>query len=378
VIPLRLALAALAFQTGAPHAPHGPEPGARAAVAGLAGFQSISCLDFGTGQNRLTAVFVFPDRARWHFENYSAEQSEHLFLYRQGEAAFQFASGSPSQALEGETRALTLLQMELRRAVFLWPDGFAWRAGEGDTRSAPVQTDSCCAEGPLGTLVAELSDGRPRRIEARDARGQPIEALEVRAWQELDGRAWPRTLALEAGGSGFVETVETIETRLHYLESSFVPPDRRPVPAGDEGGPKVLAQDLVAMTYRARELPEGTTWEQALAQARLWIAESGAALKESGHTVDPVPTFELSSAGRPHSCLVRLTAAAHPAPPGFETLAERPGFLLPLQHLSELDARALARLQRAVPQGARASPAYVRIHARESLPIELVLPLATD
>lgn len=366
LVPLLLALQECAA--------HGPAPGPRVAVAGLPGFQIVSRLDFGPQQNRLTAVYVFPDRARWHFENYSAEQSEHLFLYRQGESVLQLASGSPSQAVEGKERDLVLLQMELRRAVMLWPDGFAWQEAEG-VRTAIVHGDSCCRELPIGTLVAELIDGRPRRIQARDAEGCSLESLEIRAWEERNGRSWPRSLVMEAEGGGFLETVESIETRLHYLELSFVPPDRRPVP-GQGKSVAVLAQDLVPMTYCAHKLPQDITWEQALAQARLWIAETEAA-GTAGRAVDPVPTIELSSAARPQRCLVRLVAAVQPAPEGYETQAERPGFLLPLQQLSELDSAALARLQRAVPANERAGPAYVRIHARPNLPIEVVLPLAT-
>ncbi|NOT31738.1 MAG: hypothetical protein HOP15_14935 [Planctomycetes bacterium] len=356
--------------------PHGPAPGARAAVVGLPGIQIVSRLDFGSQQNRLTAVYVFPDRVRWHFENYSAEQSEHLFLYRWGESVQQLASGSPSQAVEGMERNSVLLQMELRRAVMLWPDGFAWQEAVGGERTAAVHADSCCRELPIGTLVAELVDGRPRRIQARDPEGRTLEALEIRVWEERNGRNWPRGLVMEAEGGGFVETVESIETRLHYLEPSFVPPDRRPVPGPGANDAHVLAQDLVPMTYCSYPLPQDITWEQALAQARLWIAETGAAGRAAGRVVDPVPTFELSSAARPQRCLVRLMTAMQPAPEGFETQAERPGFLLPLQQISELDSAALARLQRAVPENERAGSAYVRVHARPKLPIEVVLPLA--
>lgn len=366
------ALALLALQEGLSH---GPEPGPRTAVAGLAGFQSVSRIDFGAAQNRLTATFVFPDRARWHFEDYAAaQQSGHQFLYRHGEAVHQLASGSPSQALEGAERDTVLLQMELRRAVMLWPDGFAWEAGDG-RRTARVHADSCCRERVLGTLVAVPVDGRPRRIEVRDDHDQPLEALEIREWQELHGRSWPRTLVMEAEGGGFVETVESIEPRIHYLELSFLPPDRRALPGKPASDSSILAQDLVAMTYQARALPEGLTWEQALAQARVWIAETGEALRTAGLSVDPIPTFELSSAGSPLHCLVRLGTAVQPAPKGFQTMAERPGLLLPLQKLAELDSATLARLREAVPKDAHASAPYVRVHARSNLPIEVVLPL---
>ncbi len=366
-----LVLVALLAQASA----HAPEPGPRAAVAGLAGFQSVSRLDFGSGQNRLTALYVFPDRARWHFEDYAAhEGSEHLFLYRHGQRVHQLAGG-PSQSIEGEERDALLLQMELRRAVMLWPDGFAWSAPENGTRTAPVSADSCCPAHSLGTLVATLADARPSRVEARDAQGRVLEALAIRAWQESNGRTWPRTLAMESEGGGFVETIESIETRVHYLELSFVPPDRRATPGANSPGPNILAQDLVPVTYAVRALPAGVAWEDALSQARAWLAEAAESAKASGAAVDPVPTFELSEEGRPLRCLVRLAVPREPAPSGYQTQPERPGLLLGLEDLEQLRPAVLTRLRQAVPPGAKPGAPYLRVHDRREHPLELVLPL---
>jgi hypothetical protein len=355
---------------------HGPEPGPRAGVAGMAGFQSVSKIDFGPSQNRLTAVYVFPDRVRWHFESYGARQrSEHQYFYRAGERVSELASGNASRALTGREHDAVLLQMELRRAAMLWPDGFDWSAGKGDpsTRSASVSADSCCREGALGTLVATLAEGRPARIEARDAEGQLLEALEIRAWQEHGGRTWPRTLALEAGGTGFLETIEAIETRVHFLDLSFLPPDLRPlVPLSP--GPTVMARDLVAMTYSVRALPAELGWEEALARARAWIAEAGKELQARGLAVDPIPTFELTPEGRPRACFVRLSTAVVPAPEGFETHGERAGLLLAVRDLAAIDAALVARVLQATPEGSRTGTPYLRVHPSPS-PVELVLPL---
>lgn len=360
---------------GSTQAPHAPEPGPRAAVAGLAGFQSVSRLDFGSGANRLTALYVFPDRARWHFEDYAArEGSEHLFLYRHGERVHQLAGG-PSQSLDGAERDALLLQMELRRAAMLWPDGFAWGAPENGTRSAPVPADSCCRTRLLGTLVATLADDRPVRVEARDVQGRPLEALAIRAWQESHGRTWPRTLVMEVEGGGFVETVESIETGVHYLDLSFVPPDRRASSGASATEPSLLAQDLVPTTYAAHGLPAGVSWEEALTRARAWMAAAGEAGKASGRAVDPTPTFELAEDGRPVRCLVRLSVALVPAPAGYQTQPERPGLLLALDSLEALEPAMLARLRQAVPKGATPGVAYLRVHDRPAFPVELVLPL---
>jgi hypothetical protein len=252
----------------------------------------------------------------------------------------------------------------------LWPDGFDWADDPNGSRSAAVRADSCCWKLPLGTLVATLADGRPCRIEARDALGRAIEALEIRAWQERAGRTWPLTLALE-GNTGFVETIESIETRVHYLELSFLPPDLRPLLPPGDSGPTVSPHEIVAMTYAVRALPEGIDWEHALGQARHWIAEAAA---NPEFAVDTVPTFALSREGRPEACLVRLLAPRTPAPDGFETRTERAGLFVVLSELAAVDAAAIARLLRAIPEGALPGTPYLRVHPRPN-PLELVLPL---
>jgi hypothetical protein len=357
-------------------APHGPEPGPRRALAGIAGFQSVSRLDFGAQENRLTAVYVFPDRVRWHFESYAAvRRSEHEFFYRHGERVHRLSSGAHSRALEGPERDTVLAQMELRRAAMLWPDGFGWSIGADGHASALLQADSCCGELPLGTLVATLVEGRPARIEALDPEGRALETLEIRAWQDLGGRTWPRTLELRSEGGSLVETVEAVETRVHYLELSFLPPDRRPMPASRGATPGVLARDLVAMTYAPRRLPEEVNWEEAMDKAREWVAQAAKTLEPEGLTVDPVPTFELSPAGRPTTCLIRLSVPLLSPPEGFVTQPERAGLFLPLQRIDGLDSGAMERLLAALPEGAAAGTPYVRLHERAELPIELVLPL---
>lgn len=354
--------------------PHGPEPGPRAAQAGLAGFQAVSRIDFGATSNRLTAAYSFPDRARWHFESYAARvRSEHQYFYRLGETVRAF-DGQPSRELAGAERDAVVRQMELRRAVLFWPDGFAWEPGGEQVHSAPLFLDACCREGPLGTLVAQIEQGRPLRIEARDAHGKAQETLEIRSWQELGGRTWPRTLALSGPQGSFTETVESIETRLHLLEVSFVPPDRREVPSSGPG-PRILARDVIAMTYTSHDLPAGIPWDEAqrLAAARLELARAEA--ERQGLALDPVPMFELGPDALPVRLLLRLDAPRTPPPVGHVTLPERPGLFLLLDDPAALEAQILQRLVEAVPEGARPETPYVRIHARKEVPVEVVLPI---
>ncbi|HEX6882899.1 MAG TPA: hypothetical protein VF530_05930 [Planctomycetota bacterium] len=369
IAALLLALPALQAPT-----PHGPEPGPRAAQAGLAGFQTVSRIDFGATSNRLTAAYSFPDRARWHFESYAARaRSEHQYFYRLGETVRGF-DGQPSRELPAAERDAVLRQMELRRAVLFWPDGFEWQASGEQERRAPLFLDSCCHEGALGTLVAELEQGRPRRVEVHDSLGAAQEALEIRSWQELGGRTWPLTLVMSGPQGTFTETVESIETRLHLLEVSFVPPDRRPVPAAGSG-PRILARDVIAMTYAAHDLPEGTSWDEALRLAAERHERAGVEAERLGLVLDPVPMFELGPDARPVRLLLRLDAPRTPPPAGHVTLPERPGLFLLLDGPAALQAQVLQHLLEAVPAGARPETPYARIHARKEARVEVVLPL---
>jgi hypothetical protein len=355
---------------------HGPEPGPRRAQAGVAGFQTVSKLDFGNEANRLTAAYVFPDRARWHFENYSARvRTEHQYYYRLGERLRAF-DGTPSRDLEGAERDGLLLQMELRRAVLFWPDGFSWSDTGPTERSAPVHLDSCCSEGEIGSLVATLEAGRPSRIEGRSLEGAVLETLEIGSWQEDAGRSWPRTLILKGAQASFTETIESIDPQVHFLEVSFLPPDRRPLPAVGTG-PRVLARDIVAMTYQPVPLTEGVGWTEALASARAHVTRERETLTKLGLELDPVPMFEVDSLGQPRQVFLRLTAAHWPAPAGFLTVSERPGLFLLLGSTEALGPGAVEHLIAGVPEGALPGVPYARIHARKEVPVELVLPFGS-
>lgn len=357
---------------------HGQDPGPRSAVAGLAGFQVESRLDFGEQSNRLTVAYTFPDRARWHFESYTARvRSEHQYFYRLGGRLRAF-DGSPSRELQGDEREGLLLQMELRRAVLLWPDGFDWEEAGPGSRTARVNVDSCCREGNLGTLVASLQGGRLERAEVRDRTGKAIEAMEIRAWQEVAGRPWPRTLVMKGEQGSFTETVESIDTQVHFLEVSFLPPDQRPVLASSDQGPRIQARDIVSMTHSARPLPAGTSWVEAERMARERIETARGELAQLGLELDPVPMLELDQDGRPVCLLLRLSAPRRPPPEGFTTIPERPGLFLLAGDTKEVEARLLRRLLASVPAGARPGTPYVRLHDRKEVPVEIVLPIEPD
>jgi hypothetical protein len=353
--------------------PHGHEPGPRAALAGMAGVQCTSRLEGADGAALLTVVYLFPDRVRWHLESGAPEAPTHVYRYRLGERVHE-GTGASSLQVEGEARDALLLDLELRRAVLCWPDGFDWSPGEAGASSATVFRDSCCRQGPLGTLLASLENGRPVRVRARDARGLAGASFEVRAWQERSGRPWPAQVAVESAQGSWIETIESLGTRVHYIEESFLPPDRRPPSGESSAGQPLVARDLVGMTYAASDLPAGATWEEARRRARERLLELREASPDPS-ALDPVPAFGIGSDGLPRSSWVRLRAPVDPPPPGFTSTGERVGFVVPLRSISEVDGDLLARLARCAPAGSRAAGPYVRFHDRPQFPIELVVPL---
>jgi len=355
---------------------HDGAPGPRTPLAGMAAFRSTSKLDFGTAANRLTAVYVFPDRARWCFESYADDATGRQLVYRFGAQVHQLASGAASQAVTGPSRGVVLLQMELRRAAMLWPDGFDWSAENAGTRSAPVFEDSCCKRTRAGSLLAsQLGEAGPGRIEAHALDGELVEWIEVRERQTTDGRRWPRVMQVGSLEGGFLETVESVETGVHFLDLAFVPSDQRSVARASEEGPDILASDLVPIAYRARDLPESVSWEDALGMARAWIAETAEELREQKIEVDPVPTFELSPTGRPVRSWVRLRQPRPPLPAGFVLMDERPGLLCSLADIRGVSSALLQRLARSAPTGTQAGIPYVRWHEDPEPRIEVVLPL---
>jgi len=348
-----------------------PAPGPRRGVAGLAGIHLVARQDFAPGANRLTATYVFPDRARWSLEPYEGPVLKRELVFRHGELAHRLTSGASSVPLAEADRDHVLLQMELRRAALLYPDGFAWKSESDGTQVSHVYADSCCLRRVIGTLCARRN-GEHLTLEARDLEGTTKEALTVTAWQELEGRRFPRELDVRGSNGNFHETIESLTTRVHYLDLAFLPGDRRKVGSSTALATRVIALDLVPMAYLERALPAGTDWEAALAAAKTFAAEVAAGL-EGGLTLDPVPTFEIDSAARPLRCLLRLARVVEPAPAGFTLHGERLGLLRSLEGLERVVPAELTRLTEALPPEAEGGRPYVRVHAKER--VEMVLPL---
>ncbi len=359
-------------------APQGGEPqlAERAAIAGMPGFMSVSTLTYHDAPkqpNELVAIHVFPDRAVWRRRAADGRAEERTLSYRAGDACWLVEAGSgTSTRLEGRDRDALALQMELRRAAMIWPDGFDW-SGEDPLRAASL--------GALGSLVATLGKaGRPRRITSLDADGIEFESLSEIEWRETRERFFPSTFELAWRGRPiWTEEVRSIATNLHFLDYTFRPPDRRPELASELrhlGRP--MHVDLRRATVRRTALPPGLDWSAALERARLLRHEAERELAEAGRALEDGANFELSAEGEPRGLVLVVDGPPlDPAPPGWVQRAELPAISVFVEGMPKSIQRLLEALGKELPPGARAGTPFLRTNPAPGAPkrSQMVLPL---
>ncbi len=370
-----------------PEAPEDPlAPGPLRAIAHVKGFLTRSVLAIDALPDRpfeLRVLYLFPDRSRWTIQPVEGRAVERADTYRFGGHAWRHsAREGRSVELEGAARDAQLLRMELRRAVFLWPDGFDWKEVEapapeaGPSRSAEVFCPAPEKPRRVGALRATLdAEGRPLEVTVEGPEGTKRRTLRVLGWQTKGKRSWPRELELvENGTRTWKETVNSVETQVTFLDRYFVPLDRRPDDPELALEARILAQDLREMVVRTHDLPEETTWEQATARFEALRAAAADELGERGLAPSGVPAFGLDAAGRPRTVLLTLAdPLPETVPPGWTALARRPGRILVVKTLTLVGAAALARLRTGLPPGLRAGEPYVRLWGEDR--IQITLPL---
>jgi len=343
-------------------------------IGGITGFVSTSRIVYAEAPDRpheLIAAYVFPDRARWWIA-LEGEPDQRVLSYRRGVECFAMDSGSASShRLEGAAREDWLRRCELRRALMLWPEGFAWRGAE---------TDRLAEMGALGALRAELDErGTLVSMSSLDARGKTLERYDRLVWREEQGRRWPASLAFSFEGEAvWTETVLSVQTPVRFLDSFFVPPDRRPdsAAAGTAQG-EMLEVDLPPVTLRRVPLARGLDWEGTLADVKRLFGRTRAELAPLGLALDERFTIELTPGGQPSAVLLRLKARAATPPSGWEAVGERTAFSVLLPGPPPIDPSVLRAMLARVPAGAEAEAFYVRFSPPESKTrrLQVVLPL---
>lgn len=303
--------------------------------------------------HRLVASYAGPDRARWQITLAEGEASAlRLVRYRHGERVWAHDPGEgASRELEGEARELELASLELRRALAAWPDGFAW-TGEGERRAADL--------GALGRLDARLAaDGLPCELRSLDREGREREGYRAVRWLERAGRRWPAAAERwSAGELVWREELETATARVRFLDSAFVPADRRGEQRAEVVRPQVV--EVQASCGRRFELAPGIGWDQALAELEDLHARLGPPVAAAGHALERKATVELGPGLAPRACVLRLERVPAGSPPeGFELAPARKVAAVAVSGLERLSARHLDLLAEAAP-GSDRREAYVR------------------
>lgn len=279
----------------------------RQPIAGLPGFESISVVRYASApdeEHELACSYVFPARARWQITVRGRPELGRHIEYRCGDAYFEFAqSAERSAQVDASQRAAKCELLELRRAAFLWPDGFEWK-GEGDSRRAVTD----CGR----TLVALLgTEGRPASLAFESSSAGAAESLHIRTWLKRHERWWPETLEFRQGMERvWDERVETVTSRLALLDTYFVPPDRRESSTA-HGAARVLHLDAPAQHEFRRALAPNTDWASA---ARAWLEFRAQVATElpSGWSCLPGAAFELDDQCAPTVAILRLSGAGDP------------------------------------------------------------------
>lgn len=379
---LVLALLPFAQDGGAPPQP-APKPAPqdplaqlapRKPVAGLAGFQSVSSIVFDVEPQNphvLETTYVFPDRARWQFAARNAQPGERQLVYRCGPAIFSLDPlQTASQQIDdapphGEMYAANCWAMELRRALFQWPDGFAW-SGAGATRVA----DSGCGR----KLEARLGeDGRPTAmfLQGEEDKRETYRAI---TWREQDGRWWPATLELHIdGGRLWTEKVDSLDTKVRVLDLFFVPPDRRVQSLAGE----LKSVDMVASWRLRIALAEGADWAAAAAAWNAAVAKYTGP-DAQGWKLAPGSWVELDHAGAPRAVLVGFTPSEGVPPhEGVSLVAEHSVLLIGASGAAVDFSAAVEALIVATPASAKAGTPYARFPGTPGSagPVQIVLPL---
>ena len=352
-------------------------------IGGLRGFTILSTIQF-EGQpeqpHHFEANYSFPDRTRWWMSVEAGGETYRRADYRHAGQVYGYAMGSgSSHELEAADKAFIIRSMELRRALFLWPDGFEWQPTEGK-REAVAALSQPSDQASLGSLRVELDEaGQPTIMHVLLPTGDEQEALQVTGWKKNYGRNWPSAIQLIAGGNKiWTEVIDQVDPTRRYADIFFLPADRRPgykPTSGDNADSEVRQIELPIFAARVFELPEGTRWDQTAQLGReIWKRESELLSKTDRH-LDPVVRFEIDAAGQPSFAILHLSDSSSPPQPWKLTEA-RLGLMLILDNPNQIIRSRINQLLAAIPAGTEPRPAYVRTVGDESSSrVQVVLPL---
>lgn len=354
----------------------------RKSVAGLRGVESISTVVYTAlpeHPHQLRATYVFPDRARIWISVGEGQSVARQMRTRLGATVCAIEPSSDrSRELQGTERDVALAQIEMRRALLLWPDGFAWKScAEG------ASAELGDGRGSLRADVGPQSKTRPAWIEWLDKDGTRVDAFRSIHWSAHDNREWPQSLELWHGGAKvWSETISAIDTLTRFIDSFFLPPDRREAQTTSAvEASTVRSMDLPRHLGRRIALVKGIGWDDACAEWKRLRAEAEKALGERKLSLEPMMSFEIDAAFKPTAVLLRLALRPGESEPGADlgwpVTGERPGLYTFVIGLAQGRPTHLGSLTRALPSDAKAGVPYVRFdpdkpdgHVMILLPLE--------
>jgi hypothetical protein len=356
-------------ETSNPRPPLPPKP-----IAGISGFESVSTLLYPAALDRpheLRATYVFPERVRWQLSVKDGKGDERILQFRSGETVYRILPNSAaSETCTGTDRSETLLHMEMRRALMLYPDGFEWK-GMGPERRADL--------GELGTLFVLDSiapDKRPTELGDAGPDGKTIDSFKAIRWREKDGRTWPAEMELwHAGELAWKETVESVDVRGRFVDSYFIPPDRRDRTGAEPMQGSIRDLDLPPTCALRVETSKGMTWDGALADLARLRGEWSKQLAEKKLELEPIATIEISEEGEPTAIVLRLSTAPDAPPAGFLLSGPRKGLATAVLGLKEATSAKITDLRRALPKGSVEGTPYVRFDPKTGAEGRIVVVL---
>jgi hypothetical protein len=360
------------------------DPAPRQAVAGLKSLECASTVVYASlpdAPHRLQASYAFPDRARWWLGVGAEPSTRRQMRFRFGAAFFAVdADSGVSRRLEdkddNKERTLTCIQLEMRRALFLWPHDFQWKRTE-KSAVAPLAD--------LGTLTVTFADAaakNPSTLAFAAADGTAGDEYRGITWRNEKDKAWPTRLELwHAKALVWTETVDSIDTGMRFIDSFFVPPDTR---AG--AGAKSLEigavrpTDVPEIRSLRIALPAHTSWDTARSEQARLASEQASILKPRGLKLDDRATFEVSEDLEPTAVLLRLGPWREPLDPEVAKVwlrtPERPGLSTFVMGVSALLPKHLSALRSAAPADAACGTPYVRFDpAHPDQHVLVLLPL---
>jgi hypothetical protein len=289
-------------------------PAPQRPVEGLAGFSSRSTLAWGEDgkqAHQLHCVFVFPERVRINRIDADGQWTSE---YRFGGSLFRRVPAEQGSTVPPpEERSAILLQFALRQAAMLWPQTFAWQ---------PLGEKLRAVVGPEGSLEASIGpDGRPLELRALDAGGRTAFALDSFTWREHSRRTWPATMVWWQGGRRLgLETVESASTSIGYVDSYFLPQDRRAPNSTAATHEEVVSIRVGPFAERREALKPSPTWAQICSSLQDRVRLEEQLLREVGYDLGIEVAIEIDGDGQPAATLLRAFGRAQPLPRGWQVV----------------------------------------------------------